>query len=65
MKLTEQETNELNEKITAGNITKSCRNIKQDWFNIVLKSGRRACGSYKWGYEGYTRLNIYEKEGQK
>ena len=42
--LTKQESEELSERIAAGEISRACK--KCDWFNIKLSSGRTACGVY-------------------
>jgi len=60
--LTDEEKYQLGEEIANGNISRSCSD--SDWFNITLKcSGRRVCGSYKWGSDDgeFTRLSIYNK----
>ena len=58
--LSREERTELGDKIANGDISRSCKRAKVDWFNIKLSTGRRAVGAYRWGTENgeFLRLEI-------
>lgn len=60
-KLSDAEQKELEKSIAEGiGITRSCEKAKIDWFNILLSTGKRCCGAYRYYADGYLRLRIYE-----
>lgn len=61
--LTAEEHTELAQRIADGDISRSCKQAKVDWFNVRLSSGKRAVGAYAWdsGNDDFLRLTVYEK----
>ena len=61
--LTAEERRELAERIAGGDISRSCKRAKVDWFNVALSTGKRAVGAYAWdsGNDEFLRLAVYSK----
>lgn len=66
-KLTDTESAELVDRIASGEITRSCKRTRRDWFDVRLSSGRRAVGCYEWetGNGEFARLDVRHKEGTR
>ena len=58
MELSNQELKALADRIAGGDISRSCKRAKVDWFNVRLSTGRRAVGSYAWGSENGEFLRL-------